>query len=99
MPRCASTTGRDRFPFPDADGLLDCENRRGMSQLARTSVAQTATTFRDRMERLEQEWLSPLGTRSYPARRELPEPDSDHRTPFQRDRDRIVHCKAFRRLK
>jgi dGTPase len=31
--------------------------------------------------------------------REVPEPDSDHRTPFQRDRDRIVHSKAFRRLK
>ena len=28
-----------------------------------------------------------------------PEPDSEHRTPFQRDRDRIVHSKAFRRLK
>ena len=28
-----------------------------------------------------------------------PEPDCGLRTPFQRDRDRIVHCKAFRRLK
>ena len=27
-----------------------------------------------------------------------PEPDCGLRTPFQRDRDRIVHCKAFRRL-
>ena len=62
-----------------------------MAQLARTS-------FRERIERLE-ESLSPLATRSYPADREDPEPDSDHRTPFQRDRDRIVHSKAFRRLK
>jgi dGTPase len=50
------------------------------------------------MERLEKS-LSPLATRSYPALRERPEADSDHRTPFQRDRDRIVHSKAFRRLK
>jgi dGTPase len=62
-----------------------------MAQLARTS-------FRERIERLE-ESLSPLATRSYPAARAEPEPDSDHRTPFQRDRDRIVHSKAFRRLK
>jgi dGTPase len=63
-----------------------------MAQLARTA-------FRERMERLEEESLSPLAARSYPARRAEPEPDSDHRTPFQRDRDRIVHSKAFRRLK
>jgi dGTPase len=62
-----------------------------MAQLARTS-------FRERIERVE-ESLSPLATRSYPAVREEPETDSDHRTPFQRDRDRIVHSKAFRRLK
>src|SRR5918999_163471 len=63
-----------------------------MAQLARTS-------FRERMERLEDESLSPLATRPYPAVRDVPEPDSDHRTPFQRDRDRIVHSKPFRRLK
>ncbi len=60
--------------------------------------ASARASFRDRVERYEQQ-LSPLATRSYPALRELPEPDSDHRTPFQRDRDRIVHSKAFRRLK
>ncbi len=43
--------------------------------------------------------LSPLATRSYPAARSSEEPECGLRTPFQRDRDRIVHCKAFRRLK
>jgi dGTPase len=47
----------------------------------------------------EERELSPRATRSYPARRQRPEPDCGLRTPFQRDRDRIVHCKAFRRLK
>jgi dGTPase len=62
-------------------------------------VPETSVTpFRERMERFEKS-LSPLAKRSYPAQRELAEPDSDHRTPFQRDRDRIVHSKAFRRLK
>ncbi|MGH2763145.1 MAG: deoxyguanosinetriphosphate triphosphohydrolase [Thermoleophilaceae bacterium] len=56
------------------------------------------SSFRERIERGE-ESLSPLAARSYPALRDEPEPDSDHRTPFQRDRDRIVHSKAFRRLK
>src|SRR5437773_2390379 len=55
--------------------------------------------FRERIERLEEEHLSPLAARSYPAGRERQEEDSAHRTPFQRDRDRIVHSKAFRRLK
>jgi dGTPase len=51
------------------------------------------------MQELERDWLSPLAARSYPALREAPEHDSPLRTPFQRDRDRIVHSKAFRRLK
>jgi dGTPase len=56
-------------------------------------------SFRERIELCENDLLSPLAARSYPARRERSEPDSEHRTPFQRDRDRIVHAKAFRRLK
>jgi dGTPase len=43
--------------------------------------------------------LAELAAPSYPARRATPEEDSPVRTPFQRDRDRIVHSKAFRRLK
>jgi dGTPase len=42
--------------------------------------------------------LSPLAAHSYPALRAREEPDCALRTPFQRDRDRIVHSKAFRRL-
>jgi dGTPase len=55
--------------------------------------------FADRVQRIEEEQLSSLAERSYPALRERSEPDSAHRTPFQRDRDRIVHTTAFRRLK
>jgi dGTPase len=66
-------------------------------------MARTAATavgpFRERIERLESEHLLPAAARSYPALRAQPEEDSTHRTPFQRDRDRIVHSKAFRRLK
>ena len=60
---------------------------------------QEAAAFRERIERAESEFLWERATRSYPAIRREPEPDSPLRTPFQRDRDRIVHSKAFRRLK
>jgi dGTPase len=56
-------------------------------------------TFADRVQAWEAEFLSEHATRSYPARRVVEEPDSPLRTPFQRDRDRIVHSKSFRRLK
>jgi dGTPase len=56
-------------------------------------------SFKERTRAYEAEFFSTLAQRSYPARREHLEPDSPARTPFQRDRDRIVHCKAFRRLK
>lgn len=52
----------------------------------------------DRQRAFEDAFLSPHAVRSYPARRATPEDDSPVRTPFQRDRDRIVHSKAFRRL-
>src|SRR4051795_2811023 len=63
------------------------------------TVAPTAEHFHERAQAWEHAWLSPLATRSYSATRAIPEQDSPLRTPFQRDRDRIVHSKAFRRLK
>ena len=54
--------------------------------------------FAERGRGQERELLSEFAARSYPARRTHPEEDCALRTPFQRDRDRIVHSKAFRRL-
>ena len=52
------------------------------------------------MEQREKECLSPYATLSINTRgRETPEEQCDIRPVFQRDRDRILHSKAFRRLK
>jgi dGTPase len=57
--------------------------------------------FEARVREHEESWLSPLAVRSYETRgRDLQEEEECRlRTPFQRDRDRIVHSKSFRRLK
>jgi dGTPase len=55
--------------------------------------------FERRITALE-DGLSPYAARSFATRgRARPEPESSVRTPYQRDRDRIVHSKPFRRLK
>src|ERR1700693_2912511 len=61
-------------------------------------IDTVAAGFAERQRELEEETLSPLAARSYPAHRARAEEDCGLRTPFQRDRDRIVHSKAFRRL-
>ena len=56
-------------------------------------------TPRETTEAWEDQILSPQGMRSARSRgRERPEPQDFLRTVFQRDRDRIIHSKAFRRL-
>jgi len=70
----------------------------GASDGRRHPDGPVAARFAQRIKEREQTELSPLATRSYPAQRMRPEPDCGLRTPFQRDRDRIVHSKAFRRL-
>jgi dGTPase len=59
----------------------------------------TTRSLQERVEAWESEFLVEDATRSYPATRAVEEADSPVRTPFQRDRDRIIHSKAFRRLK
>ena len=57
-------------------------------------------TIREDMEANEAQILSPYACLSKNSRgRQHPEPECDIRVAFQRDRDRIIHCKAFRRLK
>lgn len=55
-------------------------------------------SIREQLENREHSWLAPSATFSDEATRPRPEASSDVRTEFQRDRDRIVHSKAFRRL-
>src|SRR5213078_5282972 len=63
-------------------------------------AGRVADAFASLVREHEERWLSPLAVRSYESRgRNLPEEECGLRTPFQRDRDRIVHAKAFRRLR
>ena len=57
-------------------------------------------TIRESLEQREKEYLSPYASLSMSSKgRQKPEEECDIRPAFQRDRDKILHCKAFRRLK
>ena len=56
--------------------------------------------MKDIFESFENSYLHPLATKSTSSKgRRFSEKESENRTCFQRDRDRIIHSKAFRRLK
>ena len=57
-------------------------------------------TIREQTQAMEREMLAPWAALSSNTRgRQHPEEECEMRTPYQRDRDRIIHCKSFRRLK
>ncbi len=57
-------------------------------------------TIRESIEQREEQFLSPYAALSSRSRgRQRPEEPCDIRPVYQRDRDRIIHCKSFRRLK
>ena len=54
--------------------------------------------IRESLEELEEQYMSPYASLSSRTRgRDKPEPLCDMRPEYQRDRDRILHSKAFRR--
>jgi dGTPase len=63
-------------------------------------AGRVADAFEARVREHEQRALSPRAARSYETRGRLRDEDAcGVRTPYQRDRDRILHSKPFRRLK
>jgi dGTPase len=63
-------------------------------------MPRVADAFEARIREAEERALSPLAVRSYETHgRARPEEECSVRTPFQKDRDRILHSKPFRRLK
>ena len=67
--------------------------------MALSSDSLTALASREALEAREEQWLAPYAMRSRRTRgRQHPEPEDPHRTVYRRDRDRIIHTTAFRRL-
>src|SRR5512144_623388 len=68
--------------------------------MARVSWRTSLSTIREALEQRERETLAPQAAKSADSRGRLrPEPEDEVRPAFQHDRDRIIHSKAFRRLK
>src|SRR4051812_30487783 len=76
------------------------DRRRGYRAFVPDVAGRVADAFAARIREQEERALSPLAVRSYEtAGRPRAEDECRVRTPFQRDRDRILHSKPFRRLK
>lgn len=72
----------------------------GASSAPKEPGGHRGRTIREQIEERELQTLSPFAAPACRSRgRARPEPEHDYRTAYQRDRDRILHTKAFRRLK
>ena len=73
---------------------------RGFSAVFASPASNRMTSLREQLEARERDVLARQAAKSADSRGRLrPEVEDDVRPSFQRDRDRIIHCKAFRRLK
>src|SRR3954454_12638098 len=89
-------------PTPGIRPKRAMKSHRGRGYAGRVPdlAGRVADAFASRIREQEERALSPLAVRSYESTgRPRPESECSVRTPFQRDRDRILHSKPFRRLK
>ncbi|GMU93280.1 MAG: hypothetical protein AMXMBFR4_23380 [Candidatus Hydrogenedentota bacterium] len=71
-----------------------------MAGIPQRSGPSEARCVREQIEERERRMLSPFAALACNSKgRQRPEPEHEYRTAYQRDRDRILHTKAFRRLK
>ena len=103
MPRGSNPAICDNFVTARARHAPHCQNRWRERSTALAGYEHpggpVAAAFAERMRAREEAELVPLGDALLSGSPARPETDCGLRTPFQRDRDRIVHSKAFRRLK
>src|SRR5262249_25846232 len=103
--RCRSRHAPNlRRPWSDARRGLRGRSAGQRHELSRRSLElrrfRVLMTLREQLEARERETLALQAAKSADSRGRLrPEAEDDVRPAFQRDRDRIIHCKAFRRLK
>src|SRR5882672_1813989 len=106
-PRClpavrssgAWTSGRAR-PLPTSGRRWRRTSTWARSPTAPASWRTSLSTIREGLEQRERETLAPQAAKSADTRGRLkPEREDDVRPAYQHDRDRIIHSKAFRRLK
>ena len=77
-----------------------CFNVTGSDSEEGENMENGKICIRTQTQRIERETLSSFAALSENTRgREVWIPECDLRTPYQRDRDKVIHCKAFRRLK
>jgi dGTPase len=64
-----------------------------------SAESASALVLREDLEAREERWLAPYAMKSRQTRgRQHPEPEDPYRTVYRRDRDRVIHTTAFRRL-
>ena len=106
-PRHAPDVRRSRADLAELFGVGPLDARHelprsdpGSLRHERDAIAEHVMNIREQLEQREREILAPQAAKSADTRGRLrPEAEDPIRPAFQRDRDRIIHCKAFRRLK